>query len=63
MRMEFSGCGRENSLCMFASSVTGEVMSVRCCGALQCLSTGSSHTCVEPKSLPMDNVDLDEMEI
>ncbi|XP_071538847.1 uncharacterized protein [Panulirus ornatus] len=45
-----SACGRENSLCAFVSEVTEQIRAVRCCGSLQCIYTGPSYTCADPKN-------------
>ncbi|XP_042880064.1 uncharacterized protein LOC122258303 [Penaeus japonicus] len=46
-----ASCGRENSMCVFISDVNKQPVVVRCCGNLQCLFTGSSYTCTDPKTV------------
>ncbi|KAK7021785.1 hypothetical protein SK128_001283 [Halocaridina rubra] len=55
-QQDTSGCGRENSLCAFISEITGQAITVRCCGALECLFTGQSYTCTDPKTLDVDDM-------
>ncbi|XP_068216234.1 uncharacterized protein [Palaemon carinicauda] len=50
-----SVCGRENSLCASESKLTGEILTVRCCGVLQCLPTGQAHTCTDPKTAELED--------
>ncbi|XP_018023922.1 uncharacterized protein LOC108679724 isoform X3 [Hyalella azteca] len=44
-------CMKENAPCSYVARYSGELVRLRCCGALQCVDDGLMHTCTNVQSL------------